>query len=132
MLLDITCKINDIPTRVILENNSLAVTIENKAWFTLQQAMIDVGYPTHECTCCLDPSRVSVEIIKVTQLTFIGWDAVNDMRRNITSRYRYVDVICKMEYDKLYACHELDYQDANPPWYLWTTGLNDDKWEKIE
>lgn len=61
-----------------------------------------------------------------------GWDAVEDMRRNTTARYKYIDVYCKMENDQLYACHELDYQDENPPWYLWTTGLNDNKWEKIK
>lgn len=68
----------------------------------------------------------------------LGWDAVIDMRRNPTARYKWEDVICRMENDKLYAINIIDidpntgdlYPDSS--WYPWTTGLNDDRWEKID
>jgi hypothetical protein len=67
-------------------------------------------------------------------MELIGWDAVNDMRRNNNSRYRYIDVICRMENDKLLACTEIGYteDEKDTQWYFWSCGLNDNKWEKLK
>lgn len=65
-MLHVCCVIDGITTKVILKDtHPNALSLDIRAYAPLEDEMINVGFRTHDCGCCLDPQYVSVVILSV-------------------------------------------------------------------
>lgn len=65
--LRIKYKVNDNTLIEEFENvfPSAASNLKLSAHFIIEQLLLDLGYRTHKCGCCLDPRYCNFEILEV-------------------------------------------------------------------